>query len=290
MINPYISLVIGILCISIFPVLIKWAPVSGITSAFYRMFIALILLLPYMIFTKKLKSIPKDLRFKVIICGILFGTDIAIWNLSIQYSNATQATLLTNLSPIWVGIGSFIFLASKPNKQFWMGTLVALFGMMYLIGFDRIQNMEFNLGFGLAVLSGILYACYMIVSKDVLQKLDILSFLTFSIMVSSIYLLVICLTFQQPLWGFEPTIWGILAVQGIICQLMGWIAISFATQKLDTQQVSLSLLSQALVTALLAWMFIDEKITAQIVIGGLIILLGISITFIQSKKSKPLEL
>jgi drug/metabolite transporter (DMT)-like permease len=284
MINPYISLAIGILCISIFPVLIKWAPVSGVTSAFYRMFIALIILLPYMYFQKKLHVIPKKLWLPVSICGILFGTDIAIWNLSIQYSNATQATLLTNLSPIWVGVGSFLFLSHKPNKQFWIGTLVALFGMCYLIGFDTLRNLEFNLGFGLALLSGILYACYMIVSKSVLQKLDILPFLTFSILVSSLYLLLICLAFKQPLWGFELSIWGILMVQGIICQLLGWIAISFATKKLDTQSVSLSLLSQAVVTALLAWLFIGEKITLQMIIGGAIILIGISITFMHTQK------
>jgi len=46
----------------------------------------------------------------------------------------------------------------------------------------------------------------------------------------------------------------------------------------------LSLLSQALFAALLAWYFLDESISLQMVIGGCIILVGIGITFI----NKPL--
>jgi drug/metabolite transporter (DMT)-like permease len=45
-----------------------------------------------------------------------------------------------------------------------------------------------------------------------------------------------------------------------------------------TTRVSLSLLGQAVLTSVLAW-FLDEKITMNMIIGGLILLLGIRITF-----------
>ena len=51
-------------------------------------------------------------------------------------------------------------------------------------------------------------------------------------------------------------------------------------------RVSLSLLSQALLAALLAWMFLDEDISMKMISGGLIILFGIGITFID----KPLSI
>jgi drug/metabolite transporter (DMT)-like permease len=38
-------------------------------------------------------------------------------------------------------------------------------------------------------------------------------------------------------------------------------------------------LSQAVLTAILAWLFLDEKITINMIIGGLILLIGIRITF-----------
>jgi drug/metabolite transporter (DMT)-like permease len=277
--NPKISLIIGVISISIFPVLVKWAPVSGITSAFYRMFIGFICLLPYVIIAQKFEMPRRALWPKILLCGILFGTDIAVWNLSIHYSNATQATLLTNLSPVWVGIGSLLFLAIEPGRRFWLGTCIALSGLVVLLGVDTLAAMQFDKGFILALISGMLYATYMIVSKTVLNHVKIVPFIILSMGVSSIYLLGICLVFDQPLWGFSASVWSVLAVQGIVCQLLGWLTLSYAVQKMDAQSVSLSLLSQGIITALMAWAFIDEQISWNMILGGIIILAGIGVTF-----------
>jgi drug/metabolite transporter (DMT)-like permease len=71
-----------------------------------------------------------------VVCGVLFASDVAVWNIAIQESSATQASLLTNLSPLWVGIISYVFLNIKPATNFWIGTTVALFGMAMLVGFN----------------------------------------------------------------------------------------------------------------------------------------------------------
>ncbi|MCF0052838.1 DMT family transporter [Dyadobacter sp. LJ53] len=282
MLNPRIALLIGLFCISIFPVLVKWAPVSGITSAFYRMFFGVLFLLPLVILKRKFTWPDKALWIPIIVCGIIFATDIAVWNLSIRYSNATQATLLTNLAPAWVGIGSFFFLNDKPKASFWIGTSVAVAGMVVLIGPEAFLEMKLDRGFALAVLSGMLYATYMLISKSILNRLNIMSFMTISMAVSSVYLFTICLAFGEPLWNFTPVVWGVFVIQGLICQLIGWLAITYAVKKMDAQRVSLALLSQAVVTGVLAWALIDEKITWQMIIGGIIILSGIAITFQRS--------
>ena len=286
MINPRISLVIGVLSISIFPVLVKWAPVSGLTSAFYRMFIGFIALLPFVLIKQKLEIPAKSQWLPVIISGIVFGSDIAVWNLSIHYSNATQATLLTNLSPVWVGIGTFLFMPDKPTLRFWLGTVLAISGLVILIGTDTFIQMKFDKGFMLAILSGMLYATYMMISKTALNHLSVVSFMTYSMGVSSAYLLVICLVTDQPLWNFTPVVWSVLAIQGLVCQLLGWLALNYTVKKMDAKRVSLSLLSQSIVTGLIAWIFINEKISLQMIIGGLIILTGIGITFKKAKTSE----
>lgn len=282
--NPRVSLFIGLLSISIFPVLVKWTPVSGLTSAFYRMFFGFVFLLPSIIFKRKFTWPTIKLLIPIAICGIIFATDIAVWNLAIQFSNATQATLLTNLAPVWVGIGAFLFLNDRPKASFWIGTFVAVAGMVILIGPSAFIEMRLDKGFALAVISGMLYASYMLTSKSVLNKIDIISFMTISMAVSSAYLMLICLFFEEPLWDFSGTVWSVFVIEGLVCQLLGWLTISYAIKKMDAQSVSLSLLSQALVTGLLAWIFIDEAITLSMIIGGIIILTGIAITFQKNYK------
>ncbi|MFI5160006.1 MAG: hypothetical protein ACHQHN_01960 [Sphingobacteriales bacterium] len=78
--NPRVSLIIGIICISFSPIFVKLAVSPPITSGFYRIFFAWLVLAPYCIFTKQLKIGYKDLGIAVL-GGVVFGADIAVWNL-----------------------------------------------------------------------------------------------------------------------------------------------------------------------------------------------------------------
>jgi len=277
--KPRLALAFGILCISIFPILVKLKLTPGLISAFYRMAIAFSILLPYMLLTKKFKLPETKYLLLAILCGILFASDVAVWNIAIQESSATQASLLTNLSPLWVGIISYVFLKTKPATNFWIGTTVALFGMAMLVGFKFFLELDFDNAFLLAVLSGIFYSIYLLVSKKALSQIDVLSFMTISLLASTVYLAALCIGTNEPFSGFSDMGWLVLFIQAVVCQLMAWLSISYATQHMRPTRVSLSLLGQAVLTSILAWLFLDEKITINMVIGGLILLLGIRITF-----------
>ena len=277
--KPKLALAIGIICISVFPILVKLQLTGGFISAFYRMAIAGALLLPYVIVTKKFKLPRASILILAVLCGLLFASDVAVWNISIQESSATQASLLTNLSPVWVGIASFLFLKNKPATNFWIGTVIAVFGMITLVGFEFFLNLDFNAAFLLAILSGVLYAIYMLVSKNVLSEMDVLSFMMVTLITSTLFLGVVCLALNEPFSGFSNAGWLVLFIQGIVCQLIAWLLISYATQNMRATRVSLSLLGQAVLATILAWLLLDEKITFQMIVGGLILLLGIRITF-----------
>ncbi|MDR0228949.1 MAG: DMT family transporter [Flavobacteriaceae bacterium] len=282
--KPRLSLLIGIICISIFPVIVKLNLTPSLISAFYRMAIAALFVVPYALFTKQMQVYNTKTMWLMVLCGICFGSDIAVWNYAIQGSTATQATLLTNLAPVWVGVGSYFFLSSKPTLNFWIGTVFALLGMVVLIGVDVFLELSFDLPFACGVLSGILYACYILLSKKVLAQVGVISFMSYSLLVSSVFLGIVNWFAGSTFTGFSAMGWTTLFVQGIVCQLVAWLLISYATQHMRATRVSLSLLSQALLAALLAWLFLSEAITIQMVVGGVIILLGIAITFIE----KPL--
>lgn len=277
--KPRLALAFGILCISIFPILVKLRLTPGMISAFYRMAIAVSLLLPYVLITKKFTFPKTNFLILAIVCGVLFASDVAVWNIAIQTSSATQASLLTNLSPLWVGLISYVFLKTKPAANFWIGTTIALFGMALLVGFKFFLELDFDNAFILAVLSGILYSIYLLVSKKVLSQVDVLSFMTISLLSSTVYLAFVCVLFNEPFSGFSNSGWFVLFIQAIVCQLMAWLSISFATQHMRATRISLSLLGQAVLTSLLAWFFLEEQITLNMVIGGVILLCGIRITF-----------
>ena len=283
MTKPRIALFLGIICISIFPVIVKMNLTSGLISAFYRMAIATAIILPVAIYKNKLQLENPRILIPIAVCGILFASDIAVWNISIQNSSATQATLLTNLSPIWVGVFSFLFLKYRPRKSFWVGTLIALIGMLVFVGIETILELKLDFAFFLGILSGLFYALYILMSKKVLGKMEVIPFMTYSMIFSTVFLFLINVLFKENFVGFSEKAWISLFVQGIICQLIAWLLISYATQKMRPTRVSLSLLSQAIFATILAAIFVNEKITEIQMIGSAIILVGIATTFYEKK-------
>ncbi|MCR8667107.1 DMT family transporter [Aestuariibaculum sp. M13] len=274
-----LALAIGILCISIFPILVKLNLTPGVISAFYRMAFSLVLLLPYVLITRQFEIPNLKTALLAILCGVIFGSDVAVWNIAIQESTATQASLLTNLSPVWVGVLALCFLKDKPKVNFWIGTVIAVFGMVMLVGFSVFQNLDFDLAFSFGVLSGVFYAFYMLISKEVLKTMNVLTFMALSLMASSVYLAGVSYALEEPFYGFSNTGWLVLVVQAVLCQLLAWILISYATQHMRATRVSVSLLGQGILASFLAWLFIGEAISFQMVVGGLILLFGIRITF-----------
>lgn len=281
-----VALIIGILCISIFPILVKLNLTPGVISAFYRMAFSFVLLVPFVIYKRQFKVESLKLGLLAMLCGIIFGSDVAVWNIAIQGSTATQASLLTNLSPIWVGFLALAFLKDKPKTNFWIGTAIAVFGMVLLVGFKVFKTLDFDLAFSFGVLSGVLYAFYMLISKMVLRNMNVLTFMTITLGTSSVYLAILSFALDEPFYGFSNLAWIVLFIQAVVCQLAAWLLISFATQHMRATRVSVSLLAQGVLASILAWIFIDEQISMQMVIGGIILLFGIRITFYD----KPIRL
>ena len=283
--KPKITLIIGILCISVFPILVKLNLTPGLISAFYRMAFALVILTPIALILKKFKIPSLPQMALAFLCGILFGSDVAVWNISIQESSATQASLLTNLSPIWVGIATFLWLKPKPKLNFWIGTLIAFLGMGTLVGFQVFSELNFDRAFNFGVLSGFFYAAYLLISKKILTQIDVISFMILSLFASTLYLGIICLITNEPFTGFSSEGWMVLVIQAVVCQLGAWLLISYTTQHMKATTISLSLLAQAVITAIMAYVLLNEQITLQMVLGGLILLLGIRVTFIEHNLS-----
>src|ERR1700710_1609107 len=126
--NPKLSLIIGILCISFSPIFVKLAGVSPLGAAFYRVLVAWLCLVPYCIATKKLKIGRRQLII-ALTAGVVFASDVAVWNISLLKISATVSTLIANLAPVWVGLFSFLLLKKNSGILFWIGTIIAITGM-----------------------------------------------------------------------------------------------------------------------------------------------------------------
>jgi drug/metabolite transporter (DMT)-like permease len=280
--NPKLSLVIGIICIAFSPIFVKLAGTEAVTSAFYRIVIGWVLLAPYCLIQKKLKIARKDMWI-ALLAGVVFASDIAVWNTSILLISATVSTLLANLAPVWVGLMSFIFLRKKSGWLFWVGTVIALAGMVVLVGYRDILGLKFNTGILLAIVSSMLYSVYILLTKGVLQRVATITFMFYNMLGAGVFLWLINLIKGINLVSFSANAWLNFIGMGVICQLVGWLTINYAISRLPATKTTVALLSQTIVTAIIAAILLHEKLALKEIIGSVIVLFGIGITFIKRR-------
>ncbi|HRZ97871.1 MAG TPA: DMT family transporter, partial [Paludibacter sp.] len=197
------------------------------------------------------------------------------WNTSIMLSKASVSTLLANLAPVWVGFGGLLIFKEKPSKIFWIGTVIALFGVTVIIGFDQITFSGMNTGNMLAILASVFYGSYLLTVRKGRNTLDTISFTAISMITSTIVLGFICLFTSTPLWGFGSVTWLSLIGLGLVPQLLGWLAINQALGHIHPTIASVTLLSQTVFTALFSVPLLGELLTPFEIGGAFIVLTGI---------------
>lgn len=270
----YLVLFVGLLCIGWSAIFVKLADISGFASAFYRMSIASVGVIPIWFFLRKKTPDIKAVR-AAMLCGILFACDIALWNTSILLSKAAIATLLANLSPLWVGIGALFIFKEKVKPVFWYGTIISIAGVTIIVGFDNINKSSITTGSILAICASIFYAAYLLTTQKARNNIDTIWFTAISMLTSSFVLLIICLLANESLTGYSSQSWGALIGMGLISQLGGWLAINWALGYIKSTAASVSLLSQSVITALIAIPVLHEFLHASEIVGAIIVLIGI---------------
>jgi drug/metabolite transporter (DMT)-like permease len=235
--------------------------------------IASLVLLPWWLASRRRPPPRRALRLTAL-GGAFFALDLLLWNTALLMTSAAQATLLANNAPIWVGLGAMVFLREKLPRLYWIGLFLALFGMVLVARPAGAQGL-FDRGNLLALISSLFYAAYLLSTQRVRSSTDTLTFMTASVISSSVTLLVICLATGAPLVGYPAVTWLALLGLGLVSQVGGWLSINYVLGVLPASRVSVSLLGQVVVTAILAIFLFGELPTAGQVLGAAIVLAGI---------------
>lgn len=267
-------------------IFIRWSAVPGPSSAFYRVFIAALVLVPWrtIAWATARRDPPARARLRPrplalgLLAGVFFGLDLALYNTAVMRTTATTATLFGNNAPIFVGIGSWLIFARRPARRFWLGLALAAAGvavvMLSMRGQDGAHGGDIT-GALIAIAAAVFFAGYLLTIERVREEMDTLTLSTVAIAGSVITVLAVCLIVGAPLAGFSFRTWLALLGLGLISQLGAYLCLTYALGHLPATVTAVGLLAQVPLTALLAMPLLGEPVTAAIVAGGLLVMAGI---------------
>lgn len=284
-VSPYITLVIGILGLSLTGIFVRWAQAPGTVTAAYRMAFSVIVLTPFVL-RKGIKKPDKGsgLLWLIPLAGLFVALDHGTLNTAIGLTRIANCTLLNNTAPLWVALFALVVWREKLQKWFWAGLALTLAGAVVILGFDFFKHPQLGWGDGFALLSSFFYAGYFLVTQFSRTKVPALQYIWLVNLVSAVLLFAYNIAVGNPLFGYPPQTWLTFAAVGIISQTIGYFSVTHALGHLPASIVSPTMVIQIVITALLAIPLTGEALSTVQLAGGLTILAGILLINLTRKR------
>lgn len=255
--------------------------ISPAVSALYRYCIASLLLL--VIDYKN----PERLKLSDYPLTVFLGaTGITFYYLlqhyGINYTNATDAAVLISLSPVFIGIISWILLKEPLRGVTVLGLALAFVGCVLVItnGDLRFQDDKERLwGNILILLTAVSWALYSVYGKKLLNSYSIRTIVKYTTWFGTVLLVPFSLV---EIWAAHGTLnlslsltgWLNLLYLGGLASVYGYLAWYRAMTRLPAVIVGSSLYFRPLLTGIIAAVVLQEMIGAFVLVGGILILAG----------------
>jgi len=274
---PYMALAAGVVCIGWSAIFVRWTDIPGPASAFYRMLIPAVVLLPTWLWDRSTPRVSWRTLAIIALGGLFFALDLALYNTAILRTSAGNATLLGNQTPIFVGLLTWLAFRRRPASSFWLGLVLAIAGSLVIVWADVARHVQFGAGDLMALGAAACFAVYLMATERVRTTTGTLVFLRLAIIAGTIFLFVINVAMGVSLRIPPGRSLGALVGLGLVSQLGGYLALTYALGHLPATVTAVSLLAQGPLTALLAAWLLAEPLTGSLLLGGALVLLGVGL-------------
>lgn len=248
----------------------------------YRFTLAYLLLL--LIDHRKMMANSLHDELILLLCGLTSGSIYYIAeNSSLEYASASDVSLITSLSPLITAmLIGLLYRSERPSGGMWIGSIVAFIGVGCIIFKDDVSEggMSSVTGDLLALASAVSWAIYSILLRRISANYST-TFITrktlFYGVVTALPFLAVESEFAPYETLLETEVWSNLLFLGIVASLICFFLWSVGVKRIGPVTSSNYLYFSPVVTMIVAWIVLGDKITVMgyigcaLVIGGLVL-------------------
>jgi drug/metabolite transporter (DMT)-like permease len=275
-----LSLCLGVVAVSFASILIRFAQGAGMPSlsiAAWRLTFASLILLPYAWATRRdeIRDLSPREWALVGASGVFLGLHFATWIASLGLTSVASSVVLASMGPVFVGLGSWLFLRERPSLLLAAGIVLAAAGSMVISWGDFGQDQL--LGDLLALIGAIMVSGYFMIGRKARARRSLTTYIALVYGAGMVTLIVILLVARQPMFGFSLEAYGWVLALALGPQIIGHSTLNWALRFLSATFVAIVTLVEPIGSGILAYILLDEAITWPTAIGGAMVLAGIYI-------------
>lgn len=278
---PYVSLFFGVFALSTSAIFVKLADAPSSITAFYRLFFTAIMLLPFLLGSKKnrqeLYSLSKKQWGLGLLSGLFLAMHYVLWFESLNYTSVASSTVIVTLQPLFSIVGGYLLFQERFSKGGLLGSLIAMIGC-FVIGWGDFQlSTQALFGDFMALIAAGIITGYFFIGQSLRKNLSVVPYSILGYVSSALFLAIYALTQQVSFTAYPLSTWKAFIGLAFIATILGQMIFNWLLKWLSTSVISMSILGETVGTCILAYFILDELVSLQQVIGIVIILTGVAL-------------
>jgi drug/metabolite transporter (DMT)-like permease len=269
------------------PLLVRLADVDPLASAFWRLALAV----PFLVALarrgdRKSPWLPQCGRGWIVLAGLMFAADLAVWHMGIQRTTLANATLLANSTAFLFPIWGYCAARRWPTPLAALALVMAAAGIALLMGQSASVSPANLAGDALCFAAALFYTGYLVAMDRARGGLAALVALAPATLVAALFLLPPALAAPGAFW---PSDWTPLLLLALGSQVIGQGLIVHALPHLPPLASGVGLLVQPVFSALLGFLWFAEVLTLVDLAGIAILFAAILLVRRPSAAQPPVE-
>ncbi|HDA7813441.1 TPA: DMT family transporter [Staphylococcus aureus] len=244
----------------------------------FRLILATIILLPFVI----IKKLPTPELRDILVIFILGFCGFVIYHTALNFGetliSAGISGILVSTTPIFSSALAYIFLKEHFSKWNWLSSLVAFIGIS-IISISKDDYTTINvLGVFIILLASFSESLYFTFQKKYIEKYGFIAFTLYTIMASSPFMLIFIPEIINDIHGATFTSIVSVLYLAIFPTIIPYVLLAYIVKSVGVSDATMSLYLTPIVSLLLSYLLLDELPTTLAIIGGIITLLGVSLS------------
>ncbi len=278
------GLVTAVVAVSAGAILVRWSNAPSSVAAFYRVLFTTLPLLPVAAWRYRnhfYRIDRRDVAFATL-SGLALALHFAAWFESLNWTSVAASVTLVQAQPVFVALGAWMLLRERVTRRMVTGISIAVLGMVVMSLGDLLGGVLVGpnplYGNVLALFGAVMAAAYILAGRSLRQRIALVPYVVIVYSVCSVSLLGIVLAQGHTLTGYPAEEWWIFIGLAVGPGLFGHTVLNWVLARLESSVVSVSLLGEPVGATILAVVLLSEVPTPATVVGGIVVLAGITLT------------
>ena len=286
----YLALVLAMLFWALSFVWVKQVYVAygPLTTVFFRLIIATLMMLVYGLISRKLLKIEKK-DYQTFLLLAFFEPFLYFMGESfgLKYVSSTIGAIIIATIPLFSPLAASRFHGEKLSLRNFIGIILSFIGVGIVVLDDSVNFVSSPLGVGLEFLAVFAAIAYTVVLKELSNKYNATTIITYQNFIGIFYFFPFWLIFESQTFSSIPfALPAFIAIVklALFASCFAFILYAYSLKRLGMNNTNIFINIIPVLTAIFAWYMLGEPLSLRKFIGIGVVIAGLFIAQVKMKK------